>query len=506
MTLPGTSRLLRTLCLAALIATALRATATNAGGRPTVSPVSPDVRYEVRAVWLTTLMGLDWPSRPAASASAAQVQKESLCRMLDRLRDVGINTVLFQARLRGTTAYPSAIEPWDGIFSGKPAVAPPYDPLAFAVEECHKRGMECHAWVVAFPVCKANVVKQLGKRALPSAHPELLQRCGDQWMMDPGVPATADYLAGICKEIAEHYDVDGIHLDYIRYPEPGIAFSDDRTFKRYANGQTDRKAWRTDNVNRCVKAVHDAVKGVRPWIKLSCSPVGKFADLSRYSSRGWNARDAVSQDAQRWLREGWMDMLFPMMYFDGDHYYPFLADWREHDACRDVVPGLGIYFLSEREKNWPLLTVERQLNVARSQQLSGQAFFRAKFLLNDVKGLYSWLRDDFYALPALVPPMADAPEEKIEAPKVAQRFSGMRLSLKWDEVQASSPVRYNVYRVDSVHGTRLLSVRQSATSFETLLSLPALRHSRYVVTAVDAYGRESQGGSDAEAALHTTDR
>ncbi len=255
-----------------------------------------------------------------------------------------------------------------------------------------------------------------------------------------------------------------------------------------------------------MKAVHDAVKGVRPWIKLSCSPVGKFADLSRYSSRGWNARDAVSQDAQRWLREGWMDMLFPMMYFDGDHYYPFLADWREHNACRDVVPGLGIYFLSEREKNWPLLTVERQLNVARSQQLSGQAFFRAKFLLNDVKGLYSWLRDDFYALPALVPPMADASEEKIEAPKVAQRFSGMRLSLKWDEVQASSPVRYNVYRVDSVHGTRLLSVRQSATSFETLLSLPALRHSRYVVTAVDAYGRESQGGSDAEAALHTTDR
>lgn len=499
MTFSGTLRLLCTLCLAALAFGPLRATAADVVNRPNVSPVTSDVRYEIRAVWLTTLMGLDWPSRPAATAAEAKVQQESLCRMLDRLRDVGINTVLFQARLRGTTAYPSAIEPWDGVFSGKPGVAPSYDPLAFAVAECHKRGMECHAWVVAFPVCKANVVKQLGKRALPNAHPELVQRCGEQWMMDPGVPGTADYLARMCEEIAKNYDVDGIHLDYIRYPEPGIPFSDDRTFSRYGKGQTDRKAWRTDNVNRCVKAVHDAVKAVRPWIKLSCSPVGKFADLARYSSRGWNARDAVSQDAQRWLREGWMDMLFPMMYFDGDHYYPFLADWHEHDAGRDVVPGLGIYFLSEKEKNWPLLTVERQLQVARSQQLGGQAFFRAKFLLANVKGLYSWLHDDFYAQPALVPPMAGAPDGELEAPKVEQQLKGLHLTLTWNKVEASSPVRYNVYRVDSVHGTRLLCVRQTANSFETTLSLPVLRHSRYVVTAVDAYGRESTGGSDANA-------
>lgn len=107
--------------------------------------------------------------------------------------------------------------------------------------------------------------------------------------------------------------------------------------------------------------------------------MGKYSDLSRYSSYGWNARDAVSQDAQRWLRLGWMDMLFPMMYFDGNHYYPFLADWKEHDAGRPVVPGLGIYFLNSREKNWPLLTVQRQMNVARSEGLGGQAFFRTRF-------------------------------------------------------------------------------------------------------------------------------
>ena len=140
-------RLLLTLLLA------LCALTSQAQGVPSHSPASPTVSYEVRAVWLTTLMGLDWPARPAATAEQAELQKAQLCAMLDRLRDVGVNTVLFQARLRGTTAYASAIEPWDGVFAGTPGKRPPYDPLQFAVEACHERGMECHAWVVAFPVC-----------------------------------------------------------------------------------------------------------------------------------------------------------------------------------------------------------------------------------------------------------------------------------------------------------------------------------------------------------------
>lgn len=466
---------------------------------PQHSPVTTDVRYEVRAVWLTTLMGLDWPSRPASSASGTAAQRQELCQMLDRLQELGINTVFFQSRLRATTAYASSIEPWDGIFTGHPGQAPAFDPLQAAIEECHKRGMECHAWVVAFPVCKVATARQLGRRAIPSVHPELCQRCGDQWMMDPGVPGTAPYLASICSEIVRNYDVDGIHLDYIRYPEPSIPFNDNRTFARYGQGWKSKSAWRTDNVNRCVKAIHDAVKSIRPWVKLSCSPVGKYADLARYSSRGWNARDAVSQDAQRWLREGWMDQLYPMMYFDGDHFYPFLADWKEHDAGRPVCPGLGIYFLSEKEKNWPLVAIQRQLNVERSQGLGGQAFFRAKFLLTNVKGLADWLQHSFYAQPALVPPMTTADNTAPEAPQVHQTIEGLHLTLSWNAVAqnaAAVPIYYNVYRVDSIHGTRLLSVRQSATSFSTLLSLPALRHSRYVVTAVNAYGRESQPSSN----------
>lgn len=459
--------------------------------QPAHSPVSPGVPYEVRAVWLTTLFGLDWPRNPASTPEGTQRQKRELCYMLDRLKAAGINTVLFQSRVRASTTYASKTEPWDECLTGKPGGIPLFDPLAFAVSECHKRGMECHAWVVAFPICKVGVAKRLGKRALPAQRPELCRRCGDQWMMDPGMPGTAAYLAEVCREIAEGYEVDGIHLDYIRYPERGIPFDDTRTYLRYGKGQ-DKAQWRTANVDRCVKAVHDAVKAVRPWLKMSCSPVGKYSDLSRYSSYGWNARDAVSQDAQRWLSNGWMDWLFPMMYFDGVHYYPFLADWKENDAGRMVVPGLGIYFLNAGEKNWPLLNVQRQMNVARGQGLGGQAFFRAKFLLDNEKGLYDWICRDFYLQPALVPPMVWQDSVAPPRPLVRQQVQGMRLRLEWDAVPDATPVSYNVYRVDSVYGDALLAVRLRETHYEKLLTLPALKHSRYVVTAVDAYGNESE--------------
>ena len=450
------------------------------------------IMHEVRAVWLTTLMGLDWPSRPANNAEDTAAQKKELCNMLDKLKAVGINTVLFQARIRSTTAYESAYEPWDGIFTGKSGKTPLYDPLAFAIDECHKRNMECHAWVVAFPICKVAIAKQLGKRALPAIQPKLCQRCGDQWMMDPGVPQTATYLANICKEIATKYNVDGIHLDYIRYPEKGIPFNDNLTYKLYGNG-IDKTTWRKSNIDRCVRCIHDSIKKVRPWIKLSCSPIGKYADLSRYSSFGWNARDAVSQNAQLWLKKGWMDMLFPMMYFDNNHFYPFLADWKENDCNRPIVPGLGIYFLNTHEKNWPLITIQRQLNVIRANRLGGYAFFRAKFLLNNEKGLYDWLKNQFNANDALVPPMTWQDSIRPPQPQVTIQICAPNISISWNNVQKGIvPIYYNIYRKDSVMGNKLVAQHLTTTHYSFRPSLPALLHSQYVVKAIDAYGNESE--------------
>ena len=168
-------------------------------------------KYEVRAVWLTTIGGIDWPH-----SYNGPVQQQELQQILDKLKKAGINTVLIQTRVRGTTIYPSSIEPWDGCITGKPGTAPKYDPLQFCIDECHKRGMECHAWVVTIPVGKWN--KQ-GCQQLRKKYPKLIKRIGEDGYMDPEQPQTGDYLANICSEIVKQYDVDGIHLDYIRYPE-----------------------------------------------------------------------------------------------------------------------------------------------------------------------------------------------------------------------------------------------------------------------------------------------
>ncbi len=445
---------------------------------------------EVRAVWLTTLRGLDWPSRPASTPEGWAAQRRALCATLDSLREAGINTVLFQTRIRGTVAYPSAIEPWDEVFSGTPGVAPDYDPLALAVEECHRRGMELHAWVVAFPLGRATAVNRLGSRALPRRRPELCRRASDQWYMDPGVPGTAEYLAALCGEIVRRYDVDGIHLDYIRYPETGIPFDDKATYRQYGRGR-NRAEWRRDNVTRCVQAIHDTVRAAKPWVKLSCSPVGKYADLARYSSRGWNARDAVYQDAQAWLKAGWMDILFPMMYFTGDHFYPFAVDWQEQSAGRIVAPGLGIYMLSPREKNWSFDVIERELHFVRRLGM-GQAYFRSRFLTDDTKGIYRFLSGEFYDTPALSPAMTWV--DSIAPPATAVRLErvGQRLRLSWDAVEDNAPggVSYCVY-VSRDGLLRPLSLRQQGLSYDYEPALPSRLGDTLVVTALDRFGNES---------------
>ena len=335
---------------------------------------TPSLNDEIRAVWLTTIGGIDWPRTYATSPATIEQQKRELTRMLDRLKLIRINTVLLQTRIRGTVIYPSSLEPWDGCMSGQPGRSPGYDPLRFAIDECHKRGMELHAWVVTLPLGKWNGA---GCRNIRNKYPKLIRRIGEDGFLNPEQPQTGDVIASVCEEIVRKYDVDGIHLDYIRYPDG---------WKIKVGRSTGR-----EHITSIVRKINTAVKSVRKDIKLSCSPVGKYQDLSRYSSHGWNAYVCVCQDAQGWLRTGLMDQLYPMMYFKGNQFYPFALNWSENKYGKEVAAGLGIYFLDPHEGNWKIDEMKRQLAICRQYGL-GQCFFRAKFLLDNVQGLYDYLR------------------------------------------------------------------------------------------------------------------
>ena len=438
--------------------------------------LSSQPKHEVRAVWLTVLGNLDWPSGSMLDGKSATAQKQELINILDRLKAINVNTVLLHTRIRATTIYPSDIEPWAPYLSGKAGVSPGYDALQFAIDECHKRGMELHAWVVTIPIGKWNTY---GCQQLRKRYPSMVKRIGEEGYLNPEASQTADYLANICEEITRRYDIDGIHLDYIRYPE------------------TWKGSKQAHYITRIVERIHDKVKYYKPWVKLSCSPIGKYDDLSRYSSRGWNARSRVAQDAQEWLRRGLMDQLYPMMYFAGNGFFPFAIDWQEYSYGRSIISGLGTYMLHPRERDWSLAEVKRQLAVCRDIGI-GHCHFRTKFLLDNVKGIYDYMRH-FDNHPALVPPMTWAQSLAPEAPTALWiDHTSLGDNLTWSGAQDHSDgsyLLYNIYastddEVDVNNPANLIATRQQSTSLSISRSVGKPRL-HYAVTALDRYGNES---------------
>ena len=451
-----------------------------ANAQPTVQPF-PSPKQEIRAVWLATIGGIDWPH-----SRETEKQKEELITILDQLKRGGINTVLLQTRVRATTIYPSAYEPWDvcitgrtGLF-GKPDARaqqgriPSYNPLQFAIDECHKRGMQLHAWVVTIPVGKWNAQPT---QLLRKKYPTLLKKIGDEGYMNPEQRETGEYLAKICDEIVSQYDVDGVHLDYIRYPE---------TWPKAKKGV--QQAERRNQITQIVNRIYKMVKIRKPWVIVSCSPIGKHDDLSRYRSGGWNARKAVSQDAQQWMKDGVMDALYPMMYFRDNNFFPFAMDWQENSNGRWVVPGLGIYFLDPKEGTWTLNDVQREMSVVRQLGM-GHCYFRSKFFTDNTKSIYDF-GANFDATPALIPPMTWCNTLPPSAPSELGIKNGV---LSWQDAKnnADSPnLLYNVYAsqdfpVDTDNPENLIATRIDATSI-------AVNDERlnYAVTAQDRYGLE----------------
>ena len=458
-----------------------------------ILPVKSQPKHEIRATWLTTLGGMDWPRQKATNAEGIRKQQQELCDILDRLKEAHFNTVLFQTRLRGDLIYPSNIETFPEALTGRTGRNPGYDPLAFAIEECHKRGMELHAWIVTIPVGNTRQVRLLGKHSIVSKNRKICKQFKGSWYLDPGHPETADYLSRIVREIATNYNVDGIHFDYIRYPEQGTRFPDNDTYRKYGK-KKNKVQWRRENITSLVRRLYTDIKSIKPWIKVSSSPVGKFASTSRYSSKGWDAYHAVHQDAQGWLKEGIHDALFPMMYFQGNDFYPFVLDWKENDNGRWVVPGLGIYFLSPKEKDWPLEEIARQINFTREEGLGGQAYFRNRFLLDNVKGIYDEVKDGFYTTSALLPPMTWIDSIAPSAPTApiyeAQADGRVRLAWEASKDNHDLPVVYHLYAsvsypVDTNDAQNLHTTYLKGT--ETTVK----EGYYYAVTSADRYGNES---------------
>ena len=466
----------------------------------------PAPKYEVRAAWITAVYGLDWPRTKATTPASIQKQKEELVEILDKLKEANFNTVLFQARTRGDVLYKSDIEPYNSILTGKSGKDPGYDPLAFAVEECHKRGMECHAWMVTIPLGGRKHVASLGKQSVTRRQPKICVPYKREYFLNPGNPKTKEYLMSLVKEVVERYDVDGVHFDYLRYPERAFRFPDSYDYRKYGNGRS-LDQWRRDNITEILRYIYKGVKQLKPWVKVSTCPVGKYRDTSRYSSKGWNAFHVVYQDVQGWLGESIQDQIYPMMYFRGNAFYPFALDWQEQSNGRHVVPGLGVYFLHPSEGDWSLDEIQRQINFIRNHHLAGEAHYRVKFVTDNTQNLYDILQNDFYAYPALQPPMTwadsiapSAPSE-LKAEQISEGYTRLHWKASTDNDKQNTPA-YVVYAsdelpVDTQNPANIVAtgIRETEYIYAPILPWTTRRH--FVVTAIDRYGNESEPSAPA---------
>lgn len=443
---------------------------------------------EVRAVWLTTNYGLDWPR----NRTNPEIQKQELISILDSLKSHNFNTVMFQVRARGEVFYDSEIEPMSSLIASGGAFYSSFDPLAFAIEESHKRGLECHAWLVTYPLGGDRHVSSLGSNSVTKKNPTITKKYKNEWFLDPGNPRTDDYLLSIIKEIIGKYDVDGIHFDYIRYPSNTGIFPDDGLYKLHGNGQS-RADWRRDNITRFVSKSYDLIKSEKPWVQVSSAPLGRYRVVND-RGRGWTAFETVFQDAGKWMQMGIHDALYPMMYYKNELFYPYLDDWQEQSNGRILVPGLGAYQMIELK--WTQKDITDQIDYSRNKKVGGQAYFRTENILSNTNEILIKLRE-YYQYPAKLPPMTwlsdTIPDNAYDLQ--AEKLESGVFELKWQEAPSDSRVTYNVYRSETDEFCTDKPYKLMATELHTpLFQYKAEDNDTayyYYVTVSDSFNNES---------------
>jgi uncharacterized lipoprotein YddW (UPF0748 family) len=323
-------------------------------GPPT--PAAPDtnppaIQREMRGLWVATVANIDWPSRSTLSADQ---QRAELLSILDRAAGAGFNAVILQVRPASDAVYRSSIEPWAALLSGTQGTDPGYDPLAFAVQEAHARGLELHAWINPFRAGNASDSTRLAPTHLFRARRDLVRVYGNMLWLDPGEAAVHDHVMRVVADIVQRYDIDGIHADDYFYPYPQtdaanrpIVFPDDATFARSGAGMT-LGDWRRANVDRFVERLYREVHVLKPTVRVGISPFGIWRPGSPTGVSGLDAYASIYADSRKWLREGWVDYLAPQLYWAisaPQQSFPALLDWwmGENVRGRHVWPGLAAY-------------------------------------------------------------------------------------------------------------------------------------------------------------------
>ena len=406
--------------------------------------VFPQPKSEIRAVWLSTISGLDWPR----TISDPQEQKEKLCELLDSLQVININTVIFQVQSQGDVLWESKIQPASYDITKDASKGLPYNVCDFVINECHKRNMECHADIVPFRLGKTNSIAKY--RANPvkhvyMTHPEYCDPNSTNGIwLDPGIPEARQYLLELYTELLTKHKFDGINFDYTRYPEYN-GINDSKSYQEYGKGMP-LDDWRRNNINTLVHDVYDMAKGIDPYIKVGSAPIGTYKNLP--DKHNMAAYDDCWQDPCEWMQAGKHDLVVPQLYWDEDYgFTPHMNMWLDNIDGRQFVAGLAAYKAGVFNSN----VIPGQIEKVRANPKgAGVSFFRTQFLTNTenpkIVFLYNTLRDDLFKYPAHIVPMGFNGVTKPNKPvNTAVEYNDGTYAFKWSAPEPDSkntPIRY----------------------------------------------------------------
>ena len=282
-------------------------------------------KREFRGAWLSTVWAIDWPSSRDNTAAAEESQKKQMIEILDRYKEANMNVCFFQVRGFSDAFYNSKYEPWSQYLCGERGKEPNYDPFQFVIDECHKRGIECHAWINPYRYSSSDATYGKLPTDYSNTHPEWLLDCGETVILNPGIPAVRERITDVVIDILSKYDVDGIVFDDYFYPNGGMTDAKDQAqYDAYNPDNLARGDWRRHQVNLMVKSVHDAIKSRKPWVRFGISPAGvactnmdvanSYGILPCPSGSDWQY-DGIYSDPVAWISQNIIDYISPQVYW-----------------------------------------------------------------------------------------------------------------------------------------------------------------------------------------------
>lgn len=435
-----------------------------------------------------------WPSRPALPVAA---QKAEMIALLDRAAALRLNAVIFQVRPTCDALFVSELEPWSEFLTGAQGVAPEplYDPLAFAVAEAHKRGLELHAW---FNPYRARLNAELPAAAnhISRTRPDLVRAYGRYLWLDPGEPEVQDHSLRVVLDVVRRYDIDGVHFDDYFYPYPArgpdgrnLPFPDDASWQRHgvASGLS-RGDWRRRNVNQFIERVSRAIRAEKPWVKFGISPFGIWRPGHPPAIRGLDAYATIYADARKWLAEGWVDYMAPQLYWAIDppaQSFPALLRWwaDNNPKRRHLWPGVNSLRVGDGATGWPASEIVRQIELAReiTPGAPGVIHWSHSALMRN-PDLQAALRREVYRQVALPPAYPWLPSRTPGKPAARMTVKGQEGLAKWTASRAGETFRWVVQVRQSGEWKTQIFPRQ--TTSLRFLSLPEA----LAITGVDRNG------------------